>query len=111
MAMQDGQGAMLDGWQENFAIMVANRTQGDERVMLHLGDRLWGVRGEVGVIHGLCICWWDGREGCGGSDVLTHGLFTVTGSRCAFVLCGCGCEFRAVLWKRKAVCDWCGSCE
>lgn len=49
MALQDGQGAMLDDWQENIAIMAANRTQGDERVMLHLGDRLWGVRGEVGV--------------------------------------------------------------
>lgn len=61
MAMQDGQGAMLDDWQENIAIMAANRTQGDERVMLHLGDRLWGVRGEVGVIRGSCIGWWDGR--------------------------------------------------
>lgn len=59
MAMQDGQGAMLDDWQGNIAIMAANRTQGDERVMLHLGDRLWGVRGEVGVFPGSCVCWSD----------------------------------------------------
>uniref|UniRef100_A0A7I4DLP5 Protein transport protein sec16 n=1 Tax=Physcomitrium patens TaxID=3218 RepID=A0A7I4DLP5_PHYPA len=49
-----GQGAMLDDWQENIAIMAANRTQGDERVMLHLGDRLWGVRGEVAAAH---VCY------------------------------------------------------
>jgi hypothetical protein len=51
------------------------------------------------------------EEGCGGCDVLTQGLVTVTGSRRAFVLSGCGCEFRGVLWKRKAVSDRCGSCE
>lgn len=45
--LQDVVGAMLDEWQENLAIMAANRTVGDERVILHLGDRLWGVRGEV----------------------------------------------------------------
>ena len=47
MMLQDVVGAMLDEWQENLAIMAANRTVGDERVILHLGDRLWGVRGEV----------------------------------------------------------------
>ncbi|XP_024391506.1 protein transport protein SEC16A homolog [Physcomitrium patens] len=50
---QDEEGAMLDEWRENIAMMAANRTQGDERVMLHLGDRLWGVRGEVAAAH-LC---------------------------------------------------------
>lgn len=50
--MQDEEGAMLDEWRENIAMMAANRTQGDERVMLHLGDRLWGVRGEVGDFRG-----------------------------------------------------------
>lgn len=55
MALQDGHEAMLDDWQENLAIMAANRTQGDERVMLYLGDRLWSVRGEVGVFFASCI--------------------------------------------------------
>lgn len=54
---------MLDDWQENIAIMAANRTQGDERVMLHLGDRLWGVREEVGVFYFVflfffCFCFF-----------------------------------------------------
>lgn len=39
------------------------------------------------------------------------GLVTVAGSSCASVLSSCGCEFRALLWKRKAVSDWRGSCE
>jgi hypothetical protein len=46
--MQVGVGAMLEEWQENLAIMAANRTAGDERVILHLGDCLWRARGEVG---------------------------------------------------------------
>lgn len=45
------------------------------------------------------------------SVVLTHGLIIVTGSSRAFVLSSCGCESRALLWKRKAVSDWCGSCK
>jgi hypothetical protein len=50
---QDGHEAMLDDWQENLAIMAANRTQGDERVMSYLGHRLSIVRGEVAAAH-LC---------------------------------------------------------
>lgn len=55
LALQDGHEAMLDEWQENLAIMAANRTQGDERVMLYLGDRLWSARGEVSVFSCSCI--------------------------------------------------------
>jgi hypothetical protein len=40
MAMQDRHRAMVDDWQENNAIMVANRTQGNERMMLQLNDWL-----------------------------------------------------------------------
>jgi hypothetical protein len=43
---------MVDDWQENIAIMAADRTHGDERVMLYLGNQLWGIRGKVGVICG-----------------------------------------------------------
>jgi hypothetical protein len=52
--MQVGVGAMLEEWQENLAIMAANRTAGDERVILHLGDCLWRARGEVNAAH---ICY------------------------------------------------------
>jgi hypothetical protein len=52
--MQVGVGAMLEEWQENLAIMAANRTAGDERVILHLGDCLWRACGEVNAAH---ICY------------------------------------------------------
>lgn len=42
-----GGGELLAEWRENLAMMGANRTKGDERVMLRLGDRLWEDRGEV----------------------------------------------------------------
>lgn len=38
---------MLDDWEENLAIITANRTKDDELVMIHLGDCLWKERGEV----------------------------------------------------------------
>jgi hypothetical protein len=49
---------MLEEWQENLAIMAANHTAGDDRVILHLGDCLWRARGEVGfnVCQALQIC-------------------------------------------------------
>lgn len=40
-------GSMLDDWEENLAIITANRTKDDELVMVHLGDCLWKERGEV----------------------------------------------------------------
>lgn len=38
---------MLDDWEENLAIITANRTKDDELVIIHLGDCLWKERGEV----------------------------------------------------------------
>ena len=38
---------MLDEWEENLAIITANRTKDDELVIIHLGDCLWKERGEV----------------------------------------------------------------
>jgi hypothetical protein len=52
--LQVGVGAMLEEWQENLAIMAANHTAGDDRVILHLGDCLWRARGEVNAAH---ICY------------------------------------------------------
>eukprot|EP00271_Cylindrocystis_brebissonii_P003418 TRINITY_DN14376_c0_g1_i1.p1 TRINITY_DN14376_c0_g1~~TRINITY_DN14376_c0_g1_i1.p1 ORF type:complete len:2183 (+),score=493.32 TRINITY_DN14376_c0_g1_i1:157-6549(+) len=46
--------AMLNEWKGNLAVMTANRTAGDERVILHLGDCLWRVRGEVTSAH---VCY------------------------------------------------------
>ncbi|PIA59121.1 hypothetical protein AQUCO_00400169v1 [Aquilegia coerulea] len=37
---------MLDDWEKNLAAITANRTKGDELVILHLGDCLWKERGE-----------------------------------------------------------------
>ncbi|XVF73457.1 hypothetical protein PTKIN_Ptkin12aG0202700 [Pterospermum kingtungense] len=45
---------MLDGWEENLAIITANRTKDDELVIIHLGDCLWKERGEVAAAH---ICY------------------------------------------------------
>lgn len=41
---------MLNDWQQNLAIITANRTKGDDLVITHLGDCLWKERNEV------CIC-------------------------------------------------------
>lgn len=38
---------MLDDWEENLAVITANRTKGDELVIIHLGDCLWKERSEV----------------------------------------------------------------
>ena len=40
-------GSVVAEWRENLAIMAANRTRDDERVMQRLGDRLWDERQEV----------------------------------------------------------------
>ncbi|PKU63755.1 protein transport protein SEC16A homolog [Dendrobium catenatum] len=42
---------MLDDWEENLAIITANRTKDDELVVIHLGDCLWKERGEVTAAH------------------------------------------------------------
>ncbi|CAM6093265.1 unnamed protein product [Calypogeia fissa] len=47
-------GSMLEEWQENLSIMAANRTNGDDRVISHLGDCLWKAKGEVAAAH---ICY------------------------------------------------------
>ncbi|KAJ3672644.1 hypothetical protein LUZ60_007365 [Juncus effusus] len=44
-------GGMLDEWEENLAVMVANRTIKDELVMIHLGDCLWKEKAEVTAAH------------------------------------------------------------
>jgi hypothetical protein len=40
-------GAVLDEWRANLAILVANRSPGDEGVLARLGDALWHERGMV----------------------------------------------------------------
>ncbi|XP_077235430.1 protein transport protein SEC16A homolog [Tasmannia lanceolata] len=42
---------MLDDWEENLAIITANRTKNDELVIIHLGDCLWKERGEIAAAH------------------------------------------------------------
>jgi hypothetical protein len=42
---------MLDDWQQNLAIITANRTKGDDLVITHLGDCLWKEKNEVAAAH------------------------------------------------------------
>uniref|UniRef100_A0A175YMH6 Protein transport protein sec16 n=1 Tax=Daucus carota subsp. sativus TaxID=79200 RepID=A0A175YMH6_DAUCS len=44
---QLGANGMLDDWEENLAVITANRTKDDELVLIHLGDCLWKERSEV----------------------------------------------------------------
>jgi hypothetical protein len=41
---------MLDDWEENLAIITANRTKGDDLVITHLGDCLWKEKIEVCIV-------------------------------------------------------------
>ncbi|XP_054823295.1 protein transport protein SEC16B homolog isoform X2 [Prosopis cineraria] len=45
---------MLSDWEENLAVITANRTKGDELVIIHLGDCLWKERSEITAAH---ICY------------------------------------------------------
>ncbi|KAJ4804102.1 COPII coat assembly protein SEC16 [Rhynchospora pubera] len=49
--MEVQEGGMLDDWEENLAIITANRTNDDGLVMIHLGDCLWKEKGEVTAAH------------------------------------------------------------
>ncbi|OIV92776.1 hypothetical protein TanjilG_00910 [Lupinus angustifolius] len=51
---QVGSNTMLDNWEENLAVITANRTKGDELVIVHLGDCLWKERSEITAAH---ICY------------------------------------------------------
>ncbi|KAF6175406.1 hypothetical protein GIB67_036497 [Kingdonia uniflora] len=42
-----GANRMLDDWEENLAIITANRTKDDQLVIVHLGDCLWKERDEA----------------------------------------------------------------
>ncbi|XP_027334766.1 protein transport protein SEC16B homolog [Abrus precatorius] len=51
---QLGSNGMLDDWEENLAVITANRTKDDELVIIHLGDCLWKERSEIIAAH---ICY------------------------------------------------------
>ncbi|KAK4483610.1 hypothetical protein RD792_010809 [Penstemon davidsonii] len=51
---QFGATGMLDDWEENLAVITANRTKDDELVLLHLGDCLWKERSDIIAAH---ICY------------------------------------------------------
>ncbi|XP_068306701.1 protein transport protein SEC16B homolog [Pyrus communis] len=51
---QFGANKMLDDWEENLAVITANRTKDDELVIIHLGDCLWKDRSEITAAH---ICY------------------------------------------------------
>ncbi|XP_076935102.1 protein transport protein SEC16B homolog [Bidens hawaiensis] len=45
---------MLDDWEDNLAVIAANRTKDDELVLIHLGDCLWKERSNIIAAH---ICY------------------------------------------------------
>ncbi|GFP93063.1 protein transport protein sec16b homolog [Phtheirospermum japonicum] len=45
---------MLDDWEENLAVITANRTKDVELVLIHLGDCLWKERSDIIAAH---ICY------------------------------------------------------
>nr|GMD97256.1 protein transport protein SEC16B homolog [Ipomoea batatas] len=51
---QFGANGMLDDWEENLAMITANRTKDDELVLIHLGDCLWKERNDIVAAH---ICY------------------------------------------------------
>lgn len=40
---------MLDDWEENLAVIAANRTKDDELVLIHLGDCMWKEKNDVSI--------------------------------------------------------------
>ncbi|KAL1559714.1 protein transport protein SEC16B [Salvia divinorum] len=52
--VQFGANCMLDDWEENLAVITANRTKDDELVLIHLGDCLWKERSDIIAAH---ICY------------------------------------------------------
>ncbi|KAM7257664.1 hypothetical protein ACFE04_013405 [Oxalis oulophora] len=51
---QPGASNMLDNWEENLAVITANRTKDDELVIIHLGDSIWKGTREITAAH---ICY------------------------------------------------------
>ncbi|KAH9607127.1 hypothetical protein KSS87_005055 [Heliosperma pusillum] len=52
--LQSASYSMLANWEENLAVITANRTESDHLVMTHLGDSLWKERNDVIAAH---ICY------------------------------------------------------
>jgi len=42
---------MLDNWEENLAVITANRTENDHLVIIHMGDSLWKEKDDVRLFH------------------------------------------------------------
>ncbi|KAL7144028.1 hypothetical protein ABFS83_08G231200 [Erythranthe nasuta] len=55
---QFGGNGLLDDWEENLAVIAANRTKDDELVLKHLGDCLWKDRSDIIAAH---ICYLVGE--------------------------------------------------
>lgn len=103
---------MLDGWEENLAILTANRTTDDELVIIHLGDCLWKERGQVfclflGLSSFLFLC----LEKMLSSLVLSWLESNCAEHCCTHMLFGCRSKLWAIFRQCKTVSSWCGSLE
>ena len=48
-------GTAVDRWRENLAVILANRMQGDVKVIGQLGDMLWSTQMRVAAAHFWCV--------------------------------------------------------
>lgn len=46
-----GSSTLVDRWRENLAVILANRVQGDVKVIGQLGDILWSTQMRVAAAH------------------------------------------------------------
>lgn len=97
---------MLDNWEENLAIIAANRTKGDELVCVHLGDCLWKERWEVGYMYIFLIIRYSFLLL---SIILRKRNFA--GYCCTCVLFSCRIRLGALFRQCKALSHWCRSFE
>lgn len=65
---QDAVHRMVEEWRSNLAIVAANRTNNDDRVLMYLGDCLMEMRQEVSILSKLdlaasgCTSFWFFQE-------------------------------------------------
>lgn len=92
---------MLDDWEENLAIITANRTKGDDLVITHLGDCLWKEKNEVCMIH-------IRRYMCSFLFVIKYLMELLdTGCSCSFMLLSRWTKHWPILWKCSVMSHWC----
>jgi hypothetical protein len=120
---------MLDDWQENLAILTANRTKDDDLVITHLGDCLWKEKNEVWIFcveYALFLFFLEHagelyiivlrrfKRACAQYkhlfiDYVQFTVITVrfnAGCVCSLLLPSCWTKYWFIFWKCKDVSHW-----